>query len=232
MAWQDLTCGIETWGRFVPWYKFVNQLNVKKKIFVLWTMLLCAAATMRAQDSYKVVGQLGGTLGGNLTLMANGPQGPVKLCEAAMTNGTFVFIGRVDSLMPAYVMTDQRQAVATLMLENLEYTIYGGEELFAQKVFKPGIVKGTHVTYRVVGDDGTVWIVKNVQNPDTVTKRIPYATQTTLIDYFSMQIAEIISDHLLPEEIALIDRLDMDNVIEIVIFDQSPLHRNCAGGLL
>lgn len=98
-----------------------------KRIFILWMMLSCGLAVVRAQDSYKIVGQLGGTLGGNLTLVASGPQGAVKLGEAVMTDGTFVFIGRVDSLVAAYVMTDQRQPIATVMLENAEYTIVAGE---------------------------------------------------------------------------------------------------------
>ena len=72
-----------------------------KKIFILMTTLLGVLATAQAQNSYKIVGQLGGTLGGNLMLVASGPQGAVKLGEAVMTNGSFVFIGRVDSLVAA-----------------------------------------------------------------------------------------------------------------------------------
>ena len=98
-----------------------------KKIFIFWTILSCGFAMAQAQDGYKIVGQLGGTLGGDLILVASGPQGAVKLGEAVMTNGSFVFIGRVDSLVAAYVMTDQQQPIATLMLENAEYTVAAGE---------------------------------------------------------------------------------------------------------
>ena len=90
-------------------------------------MLLCAVATAQAQEGFRVIGQLGGTLGGDLILAANGPQGMVKLDEAAMTNGSFEFTGKVDGMTPAYVMTADRQLVATLMLENAEYTIVAGE---------------------------------------------------------------------------------------------------------
>ena len=98
-----------------------------KKIFILWTILSCGFAVTRAQDAYKIVGSLGGTLGGNLTLVASGPRGAVKLAEAVMTNGSFVFTGRVDSLVAAYVMTDQQQPIATVMLENAEYVVEAGE---------------------------------------------------------------------------------------------------------
>ena len=98
-----------------------------KKIFILWTILSCGFAVARAQDAYKIVGSLGGTLGGNLTLVASGPRGAVTLAEAVMTNGSFVFTGRVDSLVAAYVMTDQQQPIATVMLENAEYVVEAGE---------------------------------------------------------------------------------------------------------
>ena len=80
-----------------------------------------------AQGGYKIIGKLGGTLGGDLILAGNTPAGLVKLAEAKMENGNFLFIGRVDSLMPAYILTAEQQSVATLMLENLEYTVVAGE---------------------------------------------------------------------------------------------------------
>ena len=54
-----------------------------------------------AQEGFKIVGKLGGTIGGDLVLAGNTPAGLVKLAEAKMENGNFLFIGRVDSLMPA-----------------------------------------------------------------------------------------------------------------------------------
>ena len=80
-----------------------------------------------AQEGFKIVGRLGGTLGGNLMLVANGPQGAVKLGEASMVNGSFEFTGKVDSLTPAYVMIAEQQPVATLMLENVEFAIVAGK---------------------------------------------------------------------------------------------------------
>lgn len=98
-----------------------------KKLSILAVMLLGFLAIAQAQDGYKITGALGGTLGGKLLLLANGPQGLVQLGEAVMTNGNFEFKGQVDALTPAYIMTDQQQTIATLMLENLEYAILAGE---------------------------------------------------------------------------------------------------------
>ena len=98
-----------------------------KKLSILAVMLLGFLAIAQAQDGFKITGALGGTLGGKLLLVANGPQGLVQLGEAVMTNGNFEFKGQVDALTPAYIMTDQQQTIATLMLENLEYAILAGE---------------------------------------------------------------------------------------------------------
>ena len=98
-----------------------------KKILMLCSGLLGVVMMARAQDGFKITGQLGGTLGGELILVANSAQGPVQLGKTVMTNGSFVFTGRVDSLVAAYVMTDQQQPIATVMLENAEYVVEAGE---------------------------------------------------------------------------------------------------------
>lgn len=81
----------------------------------------------RAQEGFKITGELGGTLGGDLVLAASGAEGLVKLDEALMVDGSFEFTGRVDGMVLAYVLTSEQRPIATLMLENLEYTIVAGE---------------------------------------------------------------------------------------------------------
>lgn len=98
---------------------------MRKIAIMIFVALLPWAAD--AQEGFKIVGKLGGTLGGDLVLAGNTPAGLVKLAEAKMENGNFLFIGRVDSLMPAYILTAEQQSVATLMLENQEYTVVAGE---------------------------------------------------------------------------------------------------------
>lgn len=98
-----------------------------KKILMLCSGLLGVVMMARAQDGFKITGQLGGTLGGELILVANSAQGPVQLGKTVMTNGSFEFTGKVDGMTPAYVLTSEQQPVATIMLENMEYTIVAGE---------------------------------------------------------------------------------------------------------
>lgn len=98
-----------------------------KKIMLSILLVACAYMTSVAQERFKITGRLGGTLEGDLVLAASGAEGLLKLDEAIMVNGEFEFSGRVDGLVLAYILTAEQQPVATLMLENLEYTIVAGE---------------------------------------------------------------------------------------------------------
>ncbi len=97
-----------------------------KILFSLLLVLILPVAGV-ARDGFKIIGQLGGTIGGNLVLVASGTEGPVKLDEAVMVNGEFEFAGSVEGITLAYILTAEQQTIATLMLENMEYTIVAGE---------------------------------------------------------------------------------------------------------
>lgn len=60
-------------------------------------------------------------------LEGNGAEGAVSLSETVMIDGDFEFTGKVDGMILAYILTEERQPVATLMLENLEYLLVAGE---------------------------------------------------------------------------------------------------------
>ena len=88
-----------------------------KKIGLSILLTVCAYVTSMAQEGFKITGHLGGTLGGDLVLATTGAEGLVKLDEAVMVNGEFEFVGRVDGLILAYILTAEQQPVATLMLD-------------------------------------------------------------------------------------------------------------------
>lgn len=102
-----------------------KSTTMNKVFFILWLVLSGTLAT--AQDMFKITGRLGGSLSGNLMLVINGPQGAVKLADAMMIDGNFEFTGKVDAMTPAYILTDQQQPIATLMLENTEYALLAGQ---------------------------------------------------------------------------------------------------------
>ena len=97
------------------------------KILTLFTIMLFLLGNVRAQESFKIAGHLGGTLGGNLVLAASDPSGLVQLGEAVMVNGEFEFTGSVEGIVPAYILTAEQQTIATIMLENMEYTLVAGD---------------------------------------------------------------------------------------------------------
>ncbi|MFA6806897.1 MAG: thioredoxin-like domain-containing protein [Bacteroidales bacterium] len=98
-----------------------------KKFILSVLMLLSLLTTSIAQEGFKITGQLGGTLGGNLFLIAKVEQGTVKLGETVMTNGNFEFKGSVSGLTVAYIKTAENKTIATLMLENRDFTLRTGE---------------------------------------------------------------------------------------------------------
>jgi len=98
-----------------------------KKFILSVLMLLSLLTTSIAQEGFKITGQLGGTLGGNLFLITKGEQGTVELEKTVMTNGNFEFTGRVSGLTLAYIKTAENKTIATLMLENINFTLITGE---------------------------------------------------------------------------------------------------------
>lgn len=107
--------------------ELLKKEKTMKKIVLSIMLVVCSFAVSLAQQGFKIRGELGGTIGGDLVLVSAGPEGAVKLDEALMVNGSFEFSGRVDSMVLAYILTAEQQPMATLMLENLEYTIVAGE---------------------------------------------------------------------------------------------------------
>ena len=99
---------------------------MRRIVFIL-CLLWGACVAAYAQDGFKITGKLGGNLGGKLVLVGNGAEGAVSLGETVMIDGDFEFTGKVDGMILAYILTEERQPVATLMLENLEYLLVAGE---------------------------------------------------------------------------------------------------------
>ena len=92
-----------------------------------------------------------------------------------------------------------KQVILSLMV------VFAAGVASAQDVFKPGIVKGKHVTYEVKNFDLTysLWRVSNVHNPDTTTRRgdklIPGRKE--LMRSCELQLGQIVREHLTREEL-------------------------------
>lgn len=98
-----------------------------KRLIILFLLFCTLPLFSQESEGFRIEGRLGGTMAGNLMLVASLPQGFVKLGDAVMTNGNFEFSGRVAGLTLAYILTEQQQPIATLMLENRPFTLTTGE---------------------------------------------------------------------------------------------------------
>lgn len=106
---------------------------------IMMILLLLSGVMSRGQEpeGFRIIGNLGGSLGGRLFLVGSTEKGLEDLGETDMEAGKFEFTGKVNGLTLAYILTEERQPIATLMLENRIFTlqsgatgieIYGGEQ--------------------------------------------------------------------------------------------------------
>ena len=66
---------------------------MKTILSIILFLGVCGICT--AQEGCKIVGQLGGSLGGKLVVAVSGEQGVVKLGETEMVDGSLEFSGSV-----------------------------------------------------------------------------------------------------------------------------------------
>ena len=134
-----------------------------KQIVIAFLIILGLSPAILAQEGFKITGRLGGSLGGNLVLVGSSSEGAVKLGETTMIDGNFEFSGSVEGVMPAYILTEEQQPIATVMLENLEYTLVAGESGIevlgggeSQKIWNEFEVINRHVLKEIAGVATTI----------------------------------------------------------------------------
>lgn len=102
-------------------------MAIMKQLIIAFLLILGLCPVALTQESFKITGRLGGSLGGNLVLVGSSSEGAVKLDETTMIDGNFEFTRSVTGIIPAYILTEEQQPIATVMLENLEYTLVAGK---------------------------------------------------------------------------------------------------------
>lgn len=101
-----------------------------KKVLLSFSLLFLLCISVHAQMQYggglyKVTGQVAGLPDGDLFLVADNGLKMDTLAQTKSMSGNFLFAGQVNGVVMAYVMTSARQFVASLMLENAEFTVMG-----------------------------------------------------------------------------------------------------------
>lgn len=98
------------------------------KKFILLFMFVCIVTSMvLAQgNTYKIIGVLDEKIEDRLMLMGDSKTGLQTLGEVDVKKGRFEFTGTVNEMIPAYIMTADKEMLAMFMLENAEYTLTFG----------------------------------------------------------------------------------------------------------
>lgn len=100
---------------------------MKKILFTVCLLLGCIVASNAQEDSYKIEGQLGQSVNGQVVFVAETEKGMVELSDVTITNGDFELTGRMPEPTVVHMMTSKKNMVlATIMLENAHYSITAG----------------------------------------------------------------------------------------------------------
>ena len=102
---------------------------MKRILFTVCVLFACIVTSVAQEESYKIEGRLNASVNGHLVLVADTEQGMIDIGDVTITNGIFVFTGRMPEVTVTYLMASKKDVVlATIMLENANYTIMGDSD--------------------------------------------------------------------------------------------------------
>ena len=95
-------------------------------LFLLLLVGTEALSQTGSQDGgYKITGRIVGLSDGDLFLVTDNEVKIDTLARTKSVNGNFFFSGQVDEVIMAHVVTTQQEVLASMMLENTEFTVMG-----------------------------------------------------------------------------------------------------------
>ena len=84
---------------------------------------MLSAFACKAQDSYRISGKVSGMTDGTLLLIANEWEKPDTLGSVTVKNGVFVFTGKVNAPVAAYLAPSDGNGMIPLILENANFMV-------------------------------------------------------------------------------------------------------------
>ena len=84
---------------------------------------MLSAFACKAQDSYRISGKVSGMTDGTLLLIANEREKPDTLGSVTVKNGVFVFTGKVNAPVAAYLAPSDGNGMIPLILENANFMV-------------------------------------------------------------------------------------------------------------
>ena len=94
-----------------------------RKISLIIGLALLSSVACHAQEGYQISGKVSGMADGTLLLIANEGEKPDTLGTIGVKNGTFVFTGKVERPVAAYLSPANGEGMIPLILENANFMI-------------------------------------------------------------------------------------------------------------
>ena len=98
---------------------------MKKSLLLLF--LLIGTLGLQAQDGYRISGKIDGVADGELLLMSDETGRPEQMATTRITNGAFMFTGKVDAPVAVYITTPDQKVVIPFILENTAVMLNVGD---------------------------------------------------------------------------------------------------------
>lgn len=96
-----------------------------KKILLCLFLTLSVFTYCRAQDVYKITGEVKGLPDGELFLVADNGLKTDTLAQTRSMSGNFLFAGQVKEVVLAHIVTARQEIIASMMLENAVFSVLG-----------------------------------------------------------------------------------------------------------
>ena len=94
-----------------------------RKISLLIGLALLSTFACKAQQGYQISGKVSGMTDGPLLLIANEREKPDTLGSVTVKNGVFVFTGKVNAPVAAYLAPSDGNGMIPLILENANFMV-------------------------------------------------------------------------------------------------------------
>lgn len=94
-----------------------------RKISLLIGLAILSTFACKAQQGYQISGKVSGMTDGTLLLIANEREKPDTLGSVTVKNGVFVFTGKVNAPVAAYLAPSDGNGMIPLILENVNFMV-------------------------------------------------------------------------------------------------------------
>lgn len=93
------------------------------KILLLFSLMIGSTIACKAQEGYQISGKVDGIADGKILLVSEESGKLDTLATTLINNGVFIFTGKVNQPLAAYLMLENGSGVVPLILENVNFMV-------------------------------------------------------------------------------------------------------------